>query len=60
MKFISDEEKLTLKEMIISDKPRLFWYLDEYLNDNNIDKLKDDLISYLRENEHGKFIKIEN
>ena len=50
MNFITDEEKLTLKEFIISDKPKIFWFLDEFSSDNDIDRLKNNLISYLREN----------
>jgi len=35
--------------MIISDNPKIFWFLDEYMQNNNTDKLKNNLILYLRD-----------
>lgn len=40
--------------MIISDSPRIFWFLDEFMQTQDSEKLKKNLIDLLKEDK-GKF-----
>ena len=45
---ITDSEKLTLKERIISDEPKIFELLDTYESDGNLIQLKNQVIGLVR------------
>lgn len=47
-KAISDSEKVTIKEMIISDEPRIFEILEKYELNSDENKLKENIIEIVR------------